>query len=427
MAHSIHLSYAEPDAALADMIRQRLADQGVVARAAAPQARQGEFSPALSQALQESGCVIFIVSPAADADGWVRKEVQFALANARIVVTVEAGPVAPDGWIARHVDLGGAIPASDGLDPGLQTTLDGMVRASLGAGRAATLLNIKGGVGKTILAANLAAAAHLVRDYSVALVDLDPQHNLSQLFLPAEERHRVRDDGNTIHAIFTGSRRPAGFDRMPVQLNRARGQGKKRFDLIVGDEHLFEYTMNLRSEAEVQTGKARFHAFSTYLKTHYDLVFIDSNPCATVLTRCAVAVSDHIIAPVRPERSSLTGLNMLEQVVKSVRGRPLRPQEFSVLLNGLGDRPRTRDGVNVDGATREQIETVPFFGSALLANVIPFAPALRGTPVDRYATNPINLSVVMRPLTPRALKEKLSFAALEVLSRMGLGDGPTER
>jgi chromosome partitioning protein len=143
---------------------------------------------------------------------------------------------------------------------------------------------------------------------------------------------------------------------------------------------------------------------------------IDSNPCATFLTRCAVTASDHIVAPVRPEKYSLTGLNMLEQVSREIRGRALRSSEFSVLLNGVGDRPRSRAGTDVDQATREEIASAPFFGAALLPEAIPYTTNLRTTPMDRYAANPINLTA-MRLITQRSLKEQLTAAAQHIVRR----------
>ena len=87
------------------------------------------------------------------------------------------------------------------------------------------------------------------------------------------------------------------------------------------------------------------------MRARSDAVIIDSNPCATFLTRLAITSADHIVAPVRPEKYSLTGLNMLEHVVREVRGRPLRPSEFSVLLNGVNDRPRPNE-FDADAITR---------------------------------------------------------------------------
>jgi hypothetical protein len=120
---------------------------------------------------------------------------------------------------------------------------------------------------------------------------------------------------------------------------------------------------------------------------------------------------------VRPEKYSLTGLNMLEHVVREVRGRPLRASEFSVLLNGVNDRPRPRDSDH-DVATRAEISQAAFFGQALLPEEIPYTGALKAPPNDRIAANPINMTAIMR-VGSRQVKENLTRAAAAILRRAG--------
>jgi chromosome partitioning protein len=321
------------------------------------------------------------------------------------------------------LDLQNRIDARSGLNNVVLAKIVEGVRTFAGAGRTIAMLNIKGGVGKTVLAANVFAAAHLESAKSVCFVDLDPQHNLSQFFLPPEERNRVRADAHTIYSVFIAkgplSAPRDQFSRLPLQLNRSKGMGKQRFDLVVGDERLFEFTLDGRTERERADALSRFHDLTSLLRSRYDLVVIDVNPCATFLTRCAVTAADHIVAPVRPEKYSLTGLNMLEQVTREIRGRTLKPSEFSVILNGVGDRPRSRAGFDVDQSTRAEIASAPFFGSTLLGDAIPYTTNLRTTPIDRYAANPINLTA-MRLITQRSLKEALTSAASEIMRRAGV-------
>jgi cellulose biosynthesis protein BcsQ len=130
----------------------------------------------------------------------------------------------------------------------------------------------------------------------------------------------------------------------------------------------------------------------------------------------AITCADHIIAPVRPEKYSLTGLNMLEQVVREVRGRSLRPAEFSVLLNGVNDRTRSGETGDADALTRAEIHNAPFFTSALLPIEIPYSAVLRSTPMERFAANPINVTAMMR-VGGRPAKEALAQAAAAILRR----------
>jgi chromosome partitioning protein len=199
-------------------------------------------------------------------------------------------------------------------------------------------------------------------------------------------------------------------------LNRGRQRPSVAFDLVAGDDHLFEFTLDIRSEAEKTIASQRFGELVGALRLQYDVIVLDVNPCATFLTRCAIGAANHIVAPVRPEKYSLTGLNMLEQITRYVRGRDVTAAEFSVLLNGVGDRARARGGHDVDAETRAEIGGAPFFGSALLTHAIPYTGLLRATPADRYTANPINVTAMLR-MAQRDLKESLTGAAAEIMRR----------
>lgn len=424
MTTAAFITYGPDQAAMAAEIAQALGQEGLATYRPSPEQQAAEFSLALSQAIMDARCVVVVISPGAETSDSVRRETIFALNNGKPIVPVLAADVAPESWLRLILDWQNqADLRRTGLVPASFKTIHQAVLAANATGRTIAMLNIKGGVGKTVLAANLFAAAHIVDGRSVCFVDLDPQNNLSQYFLPTEERNRLRGENQTLFSAFVArgpmSAPREAFARLPVALNRQRlGQAKSKLDIVVGDERLFEYTLDARGEREKADAFTRFHALIAALRSRYEAVVIDVNPCATFLTRCAISAADHIVAPVRPEKYSLTGLNMLEQVCRMIRGRVLRPPEFSVLLNGVGDRPRTRSGLDVDQMTREEISGAAFFGSTLLSTAIPYTVLLRGTPVDKYAVNPINVTAVMR-LAQRGLKEALTQASAEILMRAG--------
>ena len=353
----------------------------------------------------------------------MRREVAAALNNGRYVLVAQAGDLAPESWIDATLDMSQVIDLRSGVGPDALTKITEAARAASGRGRVIAMLNIKGGVGKTVLAANLFAAAHLADKRAISFIDLDPQHNLTQYFLPAGQRNRIRNEGRTIYSVLVSrgeaSAARSTFEDMAVPLNRAKRGKRARFDLIAGDERLFEYTLDTRSERDKAEAFSRFRALVAILRARSDVVVIDANPCATFLTRLAITSADHIVAPVRPEKYSLTGLNMLEHVVREIRGRPLRPSEFSVVLNGVNDRTRARTPDTADAITRAEIGAAPFFGSALIAEEVPYSGALKSGPTESFAVNPINTTAMMR-MGGRKIKEALARTAAAVLRRAAL-------
>ena len=417
MATEAFIAHDGADEAAAMEIAADLERNGWTVARSGPELRQGSEAAALVQKIGESGFVVILASAEAHSSVWLQREAAAALSNGRPIAVAQTGEWPAESWVRASLDVSHLIDLRGGVGPEQLGKINDAARGVAARGRVIAMLNIKGGVGKTVLSANLFAAAHLADKRSISFIDLDPQHNLSQYFLPPGERNRIRDQGATIYSVLTDARPIADFPAMATSLNRAKSAKDTRFDLICGDERLFEFTLDTRPEREKATAFLRFRALIAALRERSDAVIIDANPCATFLTRLAITSADHIVAPVRPEKYSLTGLNMLEHVVREVRGRPLRSEEFSVLLNGVNDRTRAPDN-DADQLTRAEISAAPFFGAALLPEAVPYASVLRSAPTDRIVTNPVNVTAMMR-VGGRGTKEALAQAAAAVLKRAG--------
>ena len=421
MAIAAYLAFEPDDADAAHAVAAELETHGWTVSRSGPEFRIQDKLGALVQVVGQAAVVVVLASPAAQESAWIQREVAAALNNGRTIVVVKTGDLAADSWFNQTLDPASFVDLRQGARSEALAKIVDQARGSKSRGRVIAMLNIKGGVGKTVLAANLFAAAHLADKRSISFIDLDPQHNLTQYFLSPGERNRIRDRNHTLYGILNArgdhATPPGDFGAISIPLNRAkRGAKAPNFELVAGDERLFEFTLDTRPDRDKAEAFTRFRALISALRARSDAVIIDSNPCATFLTRLAITTADHIVAPVRPERYSLTGLNMLEHVVREVRGRPLRPEEFSVLLNGVNDRTRSGETGDADTLTRAEIHNAPFFGSALLADEVPYSAVLRSTPTDRFATNPINVTAMMR-VGGRPAKEALARAAASILRR----------
>ena len=62
------------------------------------------------------------------------------------------------------------------------------------------VLNMKGGVGKTTICANLSLSLFENHDASALLIDLDPQFNLTQGLLKRAEYDEYKNDAQTIYS-----------------------------------------------------------------------------------------------------------------------------------------------------------------------------------------------------------------------------------
>jgi chromosome partitioning protein len=187
------------------------------------------------------------------------------------------------------------------------------------AGTAVALMNMKGGVGKSTLTANLGWYCAYKKDWRVLLVDLDPQFNLSQYVLGTKgyEQH-VEDDKKTVRDILErgpGKRNGnSDLDPSDVISEIQRWDDESGVDLIPSSLGL---SFTLRNP----TGKELLLSnFIDQVRSEYDLVLIDCAPTDSILTTAAYAAADSILIPVKPEFLSTIGLPLLVSSLEDFEG-----------------------------------------------------------------------------------------------------------
>ena len=185
--------------------------------------------------------------------------------------------------------------------------------------------NDKGAVGKTTLVYHL---AWMFADlgHNVVAADLDPQSNLTSMFLDDERLEDLWPDGrhpDTIHGVVEPILRGIGDIQTPwvEEIAAATGLPINGLGLIAGDLALSGFEDKLsdawprchnRDEAAFRTMTAFYRAI---LKAANDrsaeLVLIDVGPNLGAINRAALIASDHVVIPLAPDLYSLQGLRNL--------------------------------------------------------------------------------------------------------------------
>ncbi|XQA78041.1 ParA family protein [Xanthomonas sacchari] len=183
-----------------------------------------------------------------------------------------------------------------------------------------SLINMKGGVGKTTLAAQLAHAADQ-RKLRTLAVDLDPQSNLSQAILSPEKYVKLlKEKRPTVSAIFENylppsdeSGGPKILDINDVIIKKSGYWSKTNLDLIPSRLELSHTLKN-------PTGKERRLA-KALSKIHdkYDLILLDCAPTESILTEAAYHASRYALVPVKPEFMATIGLPLLARSINEFK------------------------------------------------------------------------------------------------------------
>ncbi|MEW6584768.1 MAG: ParA family protein [Nitrospirota bacterium] len=169
-------------------------------------------------------------------------------------------------------------------------------------GKIITIVNQKGGVGKTTTAINLAASLALAEE-EILIIDTDPQGNsTSGLGVARDSLER------SLYDVYSGG--------------CAIGEAVR----TTAVEHLsiIPSTVDLLGvEVELVNKEGREHLLSRAIESirdGYRYVFIDCPPSFGLLTLNALVAADSVIVPVQCEYYALEGLGLLTRTLRLVRG-----------------------------------------------------------------------------------------------------------
>lgn len=206
-----------------------------------------------------------------------------------------------------------------------------------------SIINQKGGVGKTTTAVNL--GAYLVKNgKSVLIVDIDPQGNATSGL--GIDKNATQ---NTIYDVLLGA---ASVDQAIVETSSGLAVVPANPNLANAEIELVE-----KQERESQLKKA-------LQNVAYDYVLIDCPPALSLLTVNSLTASTGVIIPVQAEYFALEGLGQLLDVIQRVR-KSLNPglELLGVVVTMYDSRTTLADNVLV--------ELQKHFGDKLCKTIIP--------------------------------------------------------
>jgi chromosome partitioning protein len=196
-----------------------------------------------------------------------------------------------------------------------------------------SLINMKGGVGKTTLAMQLAHSASSMGLRTLA-IDLDPQSNLSQALMGSKKYvDHINASKPTVVQILDGYVPPSSGNGSPQLLDVNKVIVKKVGYWTNSTLDLIPCRLELSRTLKNPQGKERRLAKAiAQIQSAYDLIIIDCAPTESILTEAAYFASRYVIVPIKPEFMATIGLPLLS---RSLQEFCLENDDHQIEIAGL--------------------------------------------------------------------------------------------
>lgn len=192
-----------------------------------------------------------------------------------------------------------------------------------------SVVNYKGGVGKTTLLANIATEL-ANRGKRILIIDLDPQGSLTFSFLEPEVWIKEYKETKTIKNWFDDrlNNKTNKISNLVIQDLEVNKYVKEPIGLISSHLGLFNVGVELAAKLN---GKRKRILSKKKLETlyllkeglssingKYDFVFLDCQPNFDIITQNAIVASDYYLIPTKFDYLSTLGVNTLKEHIDNL-------------------------------------------------------------------------------------------------------------
>lgn len=271
-----------------------------------------------------------------------------------------------------------------------------------------SIINMKGGVGKTTLSIGISDYLAEIGK-KILLIDADPQFNATQAMIDAYKNYdndyenednfynkEVLPQNKTIFRLFqfqTDMNHPYSIPKA----NELIINLKENLDMICGDLSLV-LVNNVNNHGFVR----RIQNFidKNKLREKYDYIIIDCPPTLTIYTDSALMASDYYLIPNRIDRYSIVGIDSLQKAVNNL----VREEQIDLKCIGLVYTMVTlsvkQDKIRVNFENKKAVNDIDIFSAKTnVVNNVQYGMA--GTIPTRYKNSKNDIEAISLELINR--------------------------
>ncbi|NFN18968.1 chromosome partitioning protein ParA [Clostridium botulinum] len=244
-------------------------------------------------------------------------------------------------------------------------------------GKVISVINMKGGVGKTTLSIGMADYLS-ERGHSVLLIDADPQFNSTQAMLDTYKMRGYEDleseanyynveilpNEKTIYKLFTLQTNMTHVYSTP-KADELIVNLKENLDILCGDLSLV-----LVNKVSDHTFVKRIRNFidDNVLKEKYEYIIIDCPPTLTIYTDSALMASDYYLIPNRIDRYSIVGIDSLQQAVTNLIREERIPLKCIGLVYTMVTDSIKQQNIRTNFESKKSVNNIEIFNSFMAVN-----------------------------------------------------------
>lgn len=193
-------------------------------------------------------------------------------------------------------------------------------------GKIVSLINLKGGVGKTTT--TVALAEFLSKEYNkkVLVIDLDPQTNATVMLINQDKWKEANDNNRTIHQMFLDKIKETNkFDIEKSIIKGVSGiaGGIPNLDLLPSSIDLMNIQDAIPMISQMNSfSQSPITVLASYLTQdiidNYDYILIDCPPNLGIITLNGIFLSDYYLIPVVADILSTYGIPQIMDRISKV-------------------------------------------------------------------------------------------------------------
>ena len=240
-----------------------------------------------------------------------------------------------------------------------------------------SIINLKGGVGKSTLTMLIGEFLAFRHSKNVLLIDMDAQANLSYCMVPGHQIQRRRQERRTAYHLLQAGFQSAHLDigdyitQPPLVVSNVARSGMNTYgtdihmvtstpDVAQLDEDLLEFLHSGQAVPLEQIRQILLQAIEPAMD-RYDYILIDCPPGLSIFSSAALVASDYYVSPIIPEPLSLQGVDLVQtRQSRLVQEYDAKAEFKGVILNVVKHYRNTHSRVSEEVYTNLRARYEPF-------------------------------------------------------------------